>query len=53
MRWPDGVCCFKCGSVNVYKITRERQAGISELGFDQCLEKDCKAQFTATAGTLR
>jgi len=41
-RWPNGVCCPKCGSITVW-FTEARLRW-------QC--KDCKAQFTAKVGTI-
>ena len=42
LRFPDGPCCIRCGSVRVGRITTRNQI--------QCL--DCHYQFTATAGTV-
>jgi transposase-like protein len=52
MRWPSGVCCIKCGSLNVSKITREAKGRNKRLRIYQCLEKECKHQFSATSGTI-
>jgi hypothetical protein len=52
MRWPSGLCCIKCGSVNVSKITREAKGRNKRLRIYQCLEKECKHQFSATSGTI-
>jgi hypothetical protein len=52
MRWPNGVCCVKCGSVNVSKIVREKAGKNKRVRIYQCLEKECKHQFSATSGTI-
>src|SRR5665213_3433804 len=52
MRWPSGVCCIKCGSLNVSKITREAKGRNKRKRIYQCLEKECKHQFSATSGTI-
>jgi len=44
IKWPDGPCCPKCGSINVGKIkSRNRH---------QCREKGCRRQFSLTTGTI-
>ncbi len=51
MRWPNGVCCIKCGSVRVSKFTsKSKKQKVRHLY--QCLEKACSHQFTATTGTI-
>jgi hypothetical protein len=52
MRWPMGVCCIACGSVSVSKITRESKSKNKRTRLYQCLEKECKHQFSPTAGTI-
>jgi hypothetical protein len=54
MRWPNGVCCIECGSVKVSTITREAKSKNKNkrTRLYQCLEKECKKQFTATTGTI-
>lgn len=68
MRWRNGLCCIECGSVRVERLqlnTRPRknkpasvksrkraaQRAVSRRVY-QCLEQPCKAQFTATSGTI-
>jgi|SRR6202041_381721 len=51
MRWPAGVCCIACGSPSVSKITRESKTQNKRTRLYQCLEKECKHQFSPTAGT--
>jgi transposase-like protein len=51
MRWPHGVGCVHCGSMNVSTITRT--AGKNKrVRIYQCLEKECGKQFSATSGTI-
>jgi hypothetical protein len=51
-RWPNGVCCIECGSVNVSQITREKRGKNRRTRIYQCLEKECGHQFSVTAGTI-
>ena len=51
-RWPNGVCCIECGSVNVSRITREKRGKNRRTRIYQCLEKECGRQFSVTAGTI-
>jgi transposase-like protein len=44
-RWPDGVNCPHCGSVNVHRMGGETQAGMF-------LCNDCRDKFTARTGTV-
>lgn len=44
IKWPDGPCCPKCGSVNVAEIpTRARF---------RCRERGCRTQFSLITGTI-
>ncbi len=52
MRWPNGVCCIACGSVKVSRIIRETKSKNKRKRLYQCLEKECKHQFSPTAGTI-
>src|SRR5271169_2877289 len=52
MRWPSGVCCIKCGSLSVSRITRETKSKNRRTRVYQCLEKECGHQFSPTAGTI-
>lgn len=52
MRWPNGVCCISCGSLNVSRITRESKTKNKRTRLYQCLEPQCKHQFSPTAGTI-
>lgn len=44
-RWPDGMNCPRCGSVNVHRMGGKTQAGMF-----QC--NDCRDKFTARTGTV-
>ena len=53
MRWPDGVIrCGVCGNHEVSRITRKSQSKNVRKSIYQCLEPTCKAQFSATSGTI-
>jgi transposase-like protein len=42
LRWPSGVCCTRCGSLEVSPIANRNQYNCN----------GCKYQFSATSGTL-
>ncbi len=42
LRWPNGVCCVRCGNTSVWKLGKRHQY--------QC--NGCDYQFSATAGTV-
>jgi transposase-like protein len=44
-RWPDGVTCPHCGSVNVH-----RMGGTTQAGMFLC--NDCRDKFTVRTGTI-
>src|SRR6266550_7421658 len=44
MRWPNGVCCPHCGSMNVSYLKNQRRW--------QCREKHPRRQFSAKVGTI-
>lgn len=44
-RWPDGVICPLCGSVNVHRMAGKTQAGMF-------LCNDCRDKFTVRTGTI-
>ena len=56
LRWPGGVCCPRCGSLTVHKLTaRPDSEHPVRNGVYKC--KDChsvnkKDQFTVTVGTI-
>ena len=49
-RWPDGVCCPKCGALDPYRCTRKTPSKNRVKSFYKC--RECKRQFTATVGTI-
>lgn len=53
-RWPNGVCCIYCGSLNISRITRspEHKGKNRRSRLYQCLEKECGKQFSTTSGTI-
>lgn len=51
-RWPGGICCIKCGVMNVSTIERETPGKNKRARLYQCLEKECGHQFSPTAGTV-
>ena len=44
IRWPHGVCCPHCGSVNVHYLANQRRW--------KCKEKHDRQQFSAKIGTI-
>jgi transposase-like protein len=58
IRWPNGVCCIKCGEMNVSEMriaASQRKNGkfIPARRLFRCLRPECKGyQFTAKAGTI-
>ena len=42
LRWPDGVACLRCGSLNISDVTTR----------DQYDCNDCRYQFSVTVGTI-
>jgi len=52
LRWPDGVRCLKCGSDKLSRITRKGRNKNKRTRLFQCLNPECKHQFTPTAGTI-
>lgn len=49
-RWPDGVCCPKCGAADPYRCERKSPSKNRVRSFYKC--RECKRQFTATVGTI-
>lgn len=57
LRWPGGVACLKCGSQKVSKsksdVKNRRTGEVSKVRYlYDCLEPECRHQFTATTGTI-
>jgi transposase-like protein len=42
LRWPNGICCTRCGSLSVSKIVKRHQYDCN----------DCRYQFSPMAGTV-
>ena len=42
LRWPDGVCCLRCGSESISRIKTRKQYDCN----------DCRYRFSATTGTI-
>src|SRR5579864_1772269 len=42
LRWPNGVCCVRCGDTSVWKLAKRHQYECNGCGY----------QFSATAGTV-
>jgi transposase-like protein len=51
-RWPNGVCCIKCGSLNVSSFRREAKDKNRRARLYECLEKECGYQFSTTTDTV-
>jgi transposase-like zinc ribbon protein/ISXO2 transposase-like protein len=65
VRWPNGLCCIKCGEMNVYKFTTNattrkrtnkkgetRTVVVPSRRLYECKAKGCGYQFSATTGTV-
>lgn len=55
IRWPNGVACPHCGSMDVTKVIAKKEASKIRKGLYRC--QDCrknktKNQFTVTVGTI-
>lgn len=50
MRWPNGVACPTCGTLEPYRITRKSKTKNVVQTLFKC--RGCKQQFTATVGTI-
>ena len=46
VRWPEGVCCVACGSINV-----QENAAHPRMPY-RCREKGCRKQFSLKIGTV-
>ncbi|MCY3808201.1 MAG: IS1595 family transposase [Gemmatimonadetes bacterium] len=44
IRWPNGVACLRCGSLDVTEIASRHQF--------RCTEEECRYRFSVTAGTI-
>jgi transposase-like protein len=65
VRWPNGLCCIKCGEMNVYKFTTNattrkrtnkqgetRTVVVPSRRLYECKVPKCGYQFSATTGTV-
>lgn len=65
VRWPHGLCCIKCGEMNVYKFTTNattrkrtnkkgetREVVVPSRRLYECKAPKCGYQFSATTGTV-
>ena len=49
IRWPEGLCCIRCGSVRVFKFEGEGKTHKVRYLYE-CV--DCKYQYSVTTGTV-
>jgi transposase-like protein len=49
IRWPEGLCCIRCGSVRVFKFEAEGKTHKMRHLYE-CV--DCKYQYSVTTGTV-
>lgn len=49
-RWPDGIACPDCGTLDPYRIERKKASKNGVRFLWKC--RGCKRQFTATVGTI-
>ncbi|MFP5205892.1 MAG: transposase [Acidobacteriota bacterium] len=52
LRWPDAVCCPRCGSKMVAPSKRKKPSKNKRTRIYQCNDKACKHSFSATSGTM-
>lgn len=52
VRWPNGVACVQCGSVEVYEIKPKATSTKSRKHLKLWKCSECAAQFTVTVGTV-
>lgn len=51
LRWPSGVACPNCGNQKISRFQAKGKSGKTRQ-ICQCLNRDCKYQFSATTGTI-
>src|SRR5690242_18777932 len=51
LRWPNGVACPNCGNRKISRFQAKGKSG-KVRQICQCLNRDCKYQFSATTGTI-
>ncbi len=49
IRWPDGLCCIKCGGIRIFKFKTKGKTG-KERFLYECV--DCRYQYSVTTGTV-
>jgi transposase-like protein len=50
-RWPGGVRCPQCGNQTISRFQTKGKSGKVRRLY-QCLERECRYQFSATTGTI-
>jgi len=51
LRWPDGIACPNCGNQKISRFQAKGKSG-KVRQICQCLDRECKYQFSATTGTI-
>jgi hypothetical protein len=51
LRWPAGIACPNCGNTRISKFQAKGKSG-KVRQICQCLDRECKYQFSATTGTI-
>jgi transposase-like protein len=51
LRWPGGVACPNCRNQKISRFQAKGKSGKTRQ-ICQCLDRDCKYQFSATTGTI-
>ncbi|MSO20569.1 MAG: IS1595 family transposase [Acidobacteria bacterium] len=51
LRWPDGITCPNCGNKKVSRFQAKGKTG-KVRHICQCLNKECKYQFSVTTGSI-
>jgi hypothetical protein len=51
LRWPGGIACPNCGKQKISRFQAKGKSG-KVRQICQCLDRECKYQFSATTGTI-
>ena len=51
LRWPGGVACPNCGNQKISRFQAKGKSGKTRQ-ICQCLDRECKYQFSVTTGTI-
>lgn len=51
LRWPAGVACPSCGNRKISRFQAKGKSGKTRQ-ICQCLDRECRYQFSATTGTI-